>query len=668
MRRILLATAAICLSPAMAQAQDVVHYVVGQGGEGNSLDVTRDGDSLSISYQQTENGRGPRLEEELTLDANGLPILWTSQGTTTFGSKVDESFAVQGDKVIWNSQAESGEQATAGPQLYIINDGSPYANAIYAQALLEDEDRTLPALPYGELKLVELDKAEAKVDKRKVKLTRYRIDGIDVTPTYVVLDGKNELVSSGGAVREGYAEAVKALPELSEMEEMRAAQKQLAHKWDGPVEIRNVRVFEPETETLSAPSTVTSFNGIITGVRPYDAADPVPEGNHAIDGAGGTLLPGLHDMHSHMRPRSGLFYMAAGVTSVRDQGNQPDRMAEMQDMIASGEIAGPHIVPNLFLEGVSPYSSHAGLLPETLEEAFKDLRWAADHGYFQLKVYNSIKPEWVKPLADEAHRLGLGVTGHVPAFVTPDEAITYGYDDIAHVNQLMLGWVLEPGEDTRTTLRLTAMQRLAGLDLDSEEVKHTIKLMQEHNVGLDTTAVILERLMLSRAGKVQPGDVPYLDHMPVAYRRYRRRSFVPVTSEKQDAEWHEAYANVLKMIGMLHENGIQLLPGTDDASGFTVLREMELYTQAGISNADALRLGTLGADAYMNREADFGSIKRGKASDFFLVPGNPLEDISAIRSISMVMRGDAVYYPSEIYAYLGIKPFQAPPEPYASAE
>ena len=96
------------------------------------------------------------------------------------------------------------------------------------------------------------------------------------------------------------------------------------------------------------------------------------------------------------------------------------------------------------------------MIPDTLEEALRDVAWYADRGYVQIKIYNSMNPDWVQPLATEAKRLGLRTVGHVPAFTTPDHMLEAGYNEITHINQLMLGWLLNPGEDTRTPLRLTA--------------------------------------------------------------------------------------------------------------------------------------------------------------------------------------------------------------------
>ena len=209
--------------------------------------------------------------------------------------------------------------------------------------------------------------------------------------------------------------------------------------------------------------------------------------------------------------------------------------------INSGEIAGPRITPNGFLEGKSPYSARTGFVAESLADALRDVRWYADRGYFQIKIYNSMNPDWVKPIADEAHHLGMTVTGHVPAFDTPDRAIHDGYNEITHINQLMLGWLLKPGEDTRTPLRLTAMARAATLDLSSAPVQNTLSLMKANHIAHDPTAVIVERLMLSRAGTVQPGDLDYLDHMPIAYQRYRRRTFVPIHNQAEDDAYRAGF-------------------------------------------------------------------------------------------------------------------------------
>ena len=180
-------------------------------------------------------------------------------------------------------------------------------------------------------------------------------------------------------------------------------------------------------------------------------------------------------------------------------------------------------------------------------------------------------------------------------------------------------------------------------------------------MALDTTAMILERLMLSRSGQVQEGDAPYIDHVPVGYQRYRKRNFVTISGPAQDAEYQAGFAKVLETLKLLDDRGIQLLPGTDDGTGFSLLRELEVYVKAGISPGKALRLATLDSEKYFGRDHQLGSIERGKLADFFLVEGDPTADIGNIRKIRMTMRGGVAYYPAEIYEHLNVKPFSAPP-------
>jgi imidazolonepropionase-like amidohydrolase len=647
------------------------YVVIANGEKVGHLTADVQGRTTSVDYAVVNNGRGPKARETIEADAAGLPVTWTIEGESLFGSPVAERFTWKAGQAEWVSQADKGQVAAPKPLLYIGNDVSPWMLGVYVKALLKAPTRTLPVLPGGQLKLTEVRKVTLGQGKAAVPVTVYELAGIDLNPDYVLVDGKGELFATGGLIREGYEAEVPKLDVIRrEIAQVRAedAQKKLAHRFAGPVRIRNVRVFDPVSMTLSGElKTVGVFGDRITGVWANDAAGPAPAGETVIDGQGGTLMPGLHDMHSHTSLSSNLFNLAAGVTATRDQGNDNEELLAMLEGLRVGRLAGPRIVRNGFLEGRSPYSARNGFVADTLEDALKDVRWYAAHGYWQVKIYNSFNPDWVAPVAAEAKRLGMGVTGHVPAFSSPDRVIRDGYDDIAHINQLMLGWILDPREDTRTPLRLTGMARGKDLDLKSERVQATVRLMKEKGIALDTTAMILERLMLSRSGQVQAGDAPYLDHVPIGYQRYRKRSFVTIKTPQDDADYQGGFRKVLEVVKMLDDNGIQLLPGTDDGTGFSNLREMEVYVAAGISPGRALYLSTLGAERYFRRDHELGTIERGKLADFILVDGDPVANISALRKTRMTMVGGVAYYPAEIYEHLAIRPF-APPPPVTPAK
>jgi imidazolonepropionase-like amidohydrolase len=155
--------------------------------------------------------------------------------------------------------------------------------------------------------------------------------------------------------------------------------------------------------------------------------------------------------------------------------------------------------------------------------------------------------------------------------------------------------------------------------------------------------------------------------MPIGYQRNRKRTFAVLDKPGDDAAYKAGFQKVLEVMKMLDDNGIEMLPGTDDATGFTLLRELELYVKAGIPAAKTLRLATLDDEKYFMHDQQLGTIARGKLADFILVDGDPTQDISKIRNVRMTMKGGVAYYPAEIYRYLDIEPFSPPPSVTAPA-
>ncbi len=643
------------------------HYVVLSNGEKvGHLDVTHNGHAVDVDYDVNNNGRGPGVREHLQLDAQGLPVAWRIDGHSEMGGAVHEEMTWKNGVQSWTSQADQGEQPAPTPKLYVGNDASPWALGLYVNAMVRSHSDRIDVLPRGELHLDRLGEVRVGTGSAAIRVDAYFVAGVERVPLLILMDKQAQpfaLLEDQIVVRAGHEPAYAELRRLAQQLELRRVQdiqKRSAHAFQVPVRIRRVRIFDPATGRAGEPSSVVFYRGAITTVEPESAA-PTPADEVEVDGEGGTLVAGLHDMHTHNNLWSGLYYLSLGITSVRDMGNENAVLADLMRRIDAGEVPGPHIIPSGFIEGRSPYSARLGFIPETLEEALRDVRWYADRGYIQIKIYNSMNPDWVKPLATEARRLGLRTVGHIPAFTTPDRMLEDGYNEITHVNQLMLGWLLQPGEDTRSPLRLTAMARAADLDLNDPRVAHTLALMKEKHAGLDTTAAIVEQLMLSHAGTVPEGAAAYLDHMPIGYQRYRRRSYVTFKDKTEEARYQRAFDKVIETLALLHREQIPLWPGTDDIIGFQLHRELELYVKAGFTPGEALRVATFDCDRYLGRDQLYGSIGRGKRADFFLTPGDPSEDIGALHAIRMVVKDGVVYYPAELHAALGITPFALPP-------
>ncbi|WP_417760125.1 amidohydrolase family protein [Shewanella sp.] len=662
-----LATLGFYAHTAFAQLEEF--SVIANGENVGYIKADTEQSHSDVTYYVDNNGRGPKHKAQLSVNAQGIPQQLTIKGTSLMGGDVAESFSWQQQQVSWKSQADAGKLNISSPALYIANDGDPWLLGRYASAILQSGKTQLPTLPAGNAYLTKLRSVTLGKGQQQIVLQAYMLSGLSLSPSLLLLDDQQQLFAVFSAqevnVRKGYEADAAKLQQLAstlESDRMQQLQQQLAHRFDHGWRLDNVHLFMPEIGKRSDLVSITVNNGKIAAVTPMTQTAKASRDVAVYDGEGGTVIPGLHDMHSHSTLASGLWYLAAGVTNTRDMGNDNQFLLGLIPQINADKLAGPRITRNGFLEGRSPYSARDGFVVNSEAEALEKVRWYKDHGYWQIKIYNSMTPEWVPAIAKEAHRLGMGVTGHIPAFTDADHMIAAGYDEITHINQLMLGWLLTPDEDTRTPLRLTAMARAANLELASDKVQHTITAMSQQQIAIDPTAVILERLMLSRAGEVAAGDQAYLSHMPIGYQRYRQRTFVPDLTPALDKDYRTAFNKILAVLKLMHEHHIQLLPGTDDTTGFTVLRELELYVKAGIPAHEVMTLATLGCAEYLGQQQMLGSVAVGKKADFVLLADNPLQDISAVRSARLVAKDEQLYFPSEIYQALGVKPFTQPPK------
>jgi hypothetical protein len=330
--------------------------------------------------------------------------------------------------------------------------------------------------------------------------------------------------------------------------------------------------------------------------------------------------------------------------------------------IDSGEIGGPHVIRSGFIEAKSPFNSNNGIVVDSQEKALDAVRWYGARGFWQIKIYNSMNPAWVPAMVEEAHRLGMRVAGHVPAFASADQMIEAGYDEITHINQFVLGWVIAQGEDTRTLFRLTALKRLPALDLSSAKVQHTLDLMEKGKKVIDPTLAIHENLAFNRDGQVPPGATDYLAHMPIGTRRDAMKAWTDTSAPGDDLAYRQAFEKLVDVVRQLHKRGVFIVFGTDTGGSFSYHRELELYQSAGMTAPEILKRATWDSARYVGQEQSAGSIEKGKRADFFLVPGDPTKDLKAIKTIAMVVKDGVFYYPSEAYPKFGIEPFTAVPK------
>jgi imidazolonepropionase-like amidohydrolase len=655
------------LLPSLALADTFTYvFITGDKNVGHLIADTK-GERTTIDYDVKNNGRGPTIAESITLDAAGLPTEWSVKGTSTFGSKIAEHFIRKGARAEWVDSTGKGHSTIQTPSIYLAQSSSPWANGIYARALLKAVDQQLPALPGGVLRLEKGETLTVQGTAGALEVTRYDLIGINLDPETILLDGNNNLFadvdSSSILVRAGYEGEQKRLRDMAaawSSQRFVKIEHDVAHHYAGPIRIRNVRLFDPKTSALTPPLAVLVQGKVIAAVEPLDS--PATPGETTIDGAGGTLIAGFYEMHSHLGQSEALLDVAAGITTVRDMGNDNAVLDKLIEQIDSGTIGGPHVIRSGFIEGKSPFSANNGILVDSEEQAVAAVRWYGARNYWQIKSYNSMNPAWVPAMAKEAHLLGMRLAGHIPAFSNADAMILAGYDEITHINQFSLGWVIQPNEDTRTLFRLTALKRLPSLDLQSPKVQHTIDLMVERKIAIDPTLGIHEQLTQRRDGQIPPGAVDYIDHMPIGVRRDSMKALADTSAPGDDQAYRQAFNKLVDVVRMLHDRGIFIVFGTDTGGSFTYHRELELYQLAGMTPAEILKRATFDSARYVSQDQRMGSIEKGKLADFFLIPGDPLKSLKAIKTISMVVKDGTFYYPSEVYPKFGIQPFAPPPK------
>jgi hypothetical protein len=653
-----------------ARAAETVKYValVHGGTEAGRLIVTRADDGVfTADYLFKDNGRGPEMVETYTIGSDTTYKTFAVKGTSTFGAPVEESFSLADGRAKWKSLSDSGEMAVTGRALYSPISGTPaqFEVLLAAAAASGGEVALLPTGMLRARKVAE-QALEGPAGKRTVNLMA--ITGQGFTPTFVwatsdqaprlfafIFPGVVQLVQEGWQKQ---AEVLEERQKAAEGEALVDVAKRLVHPLPGSTRIRNARVFDSEKAVLGAPSDVLLKDGRIVSVAP--ATPGGASADHVVDAGGRVLLPGLFDMHGHVQRWDGLLHMAAGITTVRDMGNDNETLQQVIAEEKAGTLLMSHIVPAGFIEGESPMAARGGFVIKDLAGAKKAIDWYADHKYPQIKIYNSFPKDILRETVAYAHQKGLRVSGHIPAFLRAQDAVEAGFDEIQHINQLLLNFFVTPTTDTRTLERFYLVgEKAADLDLDSKPVQDFIALLKAKSVAIDPTLATFDFLR-QRDGQMSQAYAAVADHLPPDVSRGLRAGQMKIPDDATAARYEKSYQKCIDFTGRMYRAGIPVVAGTDGLPGFTLQRELELYVMAGLTPAQALQVATRNGAKFARVADDRGAIAPGKRADLVLVDGDPTHDIADIRKVAAVFKDGNVTYPSELFTEMGVKPFAAP--------
>lgn len=656
MRRTLVAIGlgAAVVSAAMAQVlpadlakppADARHFVIqstgGRHGESwmwTAPDGTRMGrESMNLRGQVFE------LESSGKAGADGMPATLTIRGLNPSGD-VGETFTISTATARWKSPIDAGTASYSAPAFYVSQNGPIDVTAWFLETLLARPDKTLNLLPGGRAHATKMTELQVGTGAAARTISLWAVRGLSTSPVPIWADASNKFF--------GLALGLSWLPEANagEQKKIEEAQakamaaeaptlvKALVTVPTRPVAFTGVRLFDADATRFLADETVVVDKGVITAVGAR-ASVKVPTGAQVIDGSGKTLVPGLWDCHMHVGDDfTGLQELSMGVTSVRDPGNDDVRTIDRRTRAAAGKLLAPHVYPSSLIDGKGPYTAQVANVATSQAEAIALVDKAKANGFTGVKFYGTLNPAWLPASIAEAHKLGLHVHGHIPAGMRPLEAINDGYDEITHIN-----WVIMQAMPDSVIPLSNGMMRFEGpgrygkdVDLEGAAIKAIVGTMASRHIYNDPTMVAFEGLYVPENGDLSPSYAPFVGTMPPATERGFRSGGFAVPKDLTRADYRASWAKMVKLLGFMHQAGVPIVAGTDGA-GIEIVHELEIYVQAGFTPAEALAAATILPARLVGQDAKTGSVKVGKAADLALVDGDPSARIGDLRQTRVVM-------------------------------
>jgi len=597
---------------------------------------------LGSDFKFTDRGSAVPLKATLVMEPDLTPTNFEIKGKISRFSSIENSV-----------HGRSAGQVTIPPGENFF-DIQGYAPVSVQMMLVRywkshGSPKTLKTLPRGEVQIQDLGTEMFTIGSRKVELRKLSVRGLIWGMESIWLDAQDHLIALVSidaemdhfeAIAEGYEDGLAAFVTGAARDGMANLAKvasEFSAKTPSVTAIVGGRLIDGTGKPPVENAVVVLKEGKITAAGPA-ASTPVPEGAQVIDAHGKSVLPGLWEMHSHFEQVEwGPIYLATGVTTARDVGNEREFIVAARDAIATGKGIGPRLVMAGVVDGKSPFA--LGIIcVDTPEQAREQVQKYKAEGFQQIKVYSSVKPEILKIVTAEAHRLGMTVTGHIPEGMNAIKGIEDGMDQINHVSYLA-AIMTDPKTGT--------------ISADSPQVKKVIQLLLDHHTVVDPTLALMEIITHSTGTPMSTFEPGILKVAPEMKELLETMGVPPQESQRSAAR----FRLFLETVRLLHEAGVPIVAGTDQAvPGFSIDREIELYVQAGFTPMEAIQAATLVPAQAMGMEKESGTIEAGKRADVILVDGNPLENISDIRKVNVVFAGGRMYQPAALRTAVGFKP------------
>jgi imidazolonepropionase-like amidohydrolase len=655
---------ALAQSPApVEQGKFILHKFEQPIGE-ETYQITRDGDALNVKvdFKFTDRSTAVPLTAVFRSTDDWTPRSFEIKGKNSRETDIDEAVEVQSEKIRLRDR-DKWTEASRPPQFFTI---AGYAPTTLQMLMVRywathGSPAQLATLPRGQVKIEPRGSDTVSIDGKPQKFDRFTIEGLIWGRETLWFDANRNLIAAVTtdaefdhfeAIREGYESGLGTFVGLAGSDGM-AALAEISKGISGSRAVKIALVggtlIDGTGRDPVPDSVVVIEKGRIVDAGPKSRVK-IPSGAQKVDARGKTILPGLWDMHAHFEQVEwGPIYMAAGATTVRDCGNEFEFITAVRDAVANGRGLGPRLLLAGIVDGTGPSAIGVERV-DTPEQAKMWTDKYHDAGFQQMKIYSSVKLEEVKDVADEAHRLGMTVTGHVPIGLNAYQTIEVGQDQINHIPYIVDIMVPTLPADAS---RLDHAAAAANLNLNSPDAQKAIAFMVQHGTVVDPTLALFEFFSASTAkpaASIEPGVTKVAPELQAI--------LADVGAPSPNADINEkVFAKELAVVGALHKAGVPIVAGTDQTvPGHSLHREIELYVQAGFTPMEAIQAATIVPARVMGLDKEVGTVEAGKRADVIILDGNPLESIRNIRKVEFVITNGTMYNCAELWRSVGFQP------------
>lgn len=606
------------------------------GEEVDRCDRPTNGLHCTAHFELKFTGDSVPLDADIATSPSFVPKSYVVKGRNSTRSYLNLEIKITGKQaeILDNGKSRT---ATLPQHFFTLVQNAPLLTQelLFAYWNKQGQPNSIQLLPAGEVHI----QLRGQDQVQGERLQRYSIHGVTWGNETVWLNARQQIAAVIGtdaeedrfeALRPQYASAMKQLVNQAAADavaDLTATSGKLHPIASGVIAFTHATIINPDGSAPLHDATVVIRDGKIAAVG-KDAQ--VPAGATVLDAANQFILPGLWDTHAHFEQWEwALAYLASGITSVRDVGNEIEFLVPMRKAINSGQGLGP----TMYAAGLID-SDPGSLTSEHAEDAAGVHRIVGryhDLGYEEMKIYQSLKPDLVPVVAAEAHQLKMQVTGHIPTGMNALQGVSDGMDQINHIN---------------FPARVMRPQGSNDIRADSPEAQKAIQLFLEHHTVIEPTLARSE-FNLHPQRRLFSEIEPSVSLLPYEMAVILNNAGVPPESEARAAT---SFQIALKATRVLHDAGVPILAGSDQVvPGYSIHRELELLVEAGLTPLEAIRCATTTPAAVLGVSDEIGTIAVGKRADLVVLNADPLADIHNIRSVHWTVTRGGVFSPQQLW-------------------